>query len=345
MNLRSYIELLSSRRRLLRVADEVECHLAVGEITRSCGTPVLFENLKGYQGWRLFTNGLCEHSLIGLALGLPPEATHGDITRAFRDRISSPVQPCMVEDGPVYENINTNTANLATLPVPHWHPRDGRRYLGTWHLNITRDPENGSRNVGIYRMQLLSPTLATVSTSPNSHLGRHVAKARRMGVPLPMAVAIGVGETAIMAAASGSSSADEFEMAGGLSGKPLQLLKCKTIGLEVPADSEIVVEGFIQTDRRAQDGPYFDYTGTTNTNPHAFVFEVTGLMYRNDPIFRGASIGEPGAEDHQLFAALADVDLVDFHGLRIKQKLQSFALRERWFRTFQLMGRLGNPLS
>jgi 4-hydroxy-3-polyprenylbenzoate decarboxylase len=217
--------------------------------------------------------------------------------------------------------------------------------LGTWHINVTNDSETQQRNVGVYRMQLLDAKRATVSTSPQSHLGMQVAKAEQSGTVLPMAVAIGVPETTVMAAAASFNGADEYALAGALQQEPLKLVKCSTVDLEVPACSEIVVEGFIQPGERAQDGPYLDYAGVPNTNSCAFVFEATALSYRDNPVFRGTSIGQPGAEDHQLFAALADVGLLDFHGRRIKQKVQNFLLRRRSFQTFQLVGRLSNPLS
>jgi UbiD family decarboxylase len=113
------------------------------------------------------------------------------------------------------------------------------------------------------------------------------------------------------------------------------------VDLQVPARSEIVIEGLIQPRVRVQDGPYFDYTGKPNTNPNAFLFEATRLMFRNNPIFRGTAIGLPGAEDHQLFAFLAELGLVDFHGSRVKQAIQQLLLKRRFFRAFQLAGKMG----
>jgi UbiD family decarboxylase len=102
--------------------------------------------------------------------------------------------------------------------------------------------------------------------------------------------------------------------------------------LEVPASSEIVIEGFIHPHRRVQDGPFFDFTGKPNTNPTAYLFEATQLMFRNGAIFRGASIGNPGAEDHELFAFLAALNLVDFSGAEL--------LKRRMFRAFQSLSKL-----
>ena len=343
MGMRAYLNLLAKYGLLVRVEHEVDCILELGRVTRECQSPLLFEQIKGFPGWRVFTNGLCSNSLIGIALGLLPGATRGEISRELRARTASLIKPCLVPDGPVMENVQLAAIDLTNLPIPQWHPSDGGRYLGTWHINITRDPENGARNVGVYRMELLNSRQATVSTSANSHLGQHVAKSEKLGRPLPMAVAIGVSETTLMAAAAGISGVDEFELASALQTEPLQLVKCKTIDLEVPAMSELVIEGFIRNGERAQDGPYFDYAGKTTTNGSAFVFEATGMMYRNNPIFRGSSIGQPGAEDHQLFAALADVGLIDFHGNPLKRRMQNLLLRRRNFKAFQFVGGLENP--
>ena len=133
----------------------------------------------------------------------------------------------------------------------------------------------------------------------------------------------------------------QYQFAGGLETEPLQLLKCETVDLEVPANAEIAIEGLIKPGERVQDGPYLDYAGKANTNPKAFLFEATRLMFRNNPVFRGTSVGIPGAEDHQLFSVLARLNLVDFHGRRSRQLAQNQFLKKRFFRAFQFAGRLG----
>jgi 4-hydroxy-3-polyprenylbenzoate decarboxylase len=281
--------------------------------------------------------------LIALVLGLDFGQSCEQVIAEAKKRAKNPMVPAVVELGPVMQNVVRATdIDFLKFPVPQWNTRDAGRYIGTWHINVTKDPESRTRNVGVYRMQVLGPKQATVSTSATSHLGLHVAKAERMGRALQMAVAIGVSETVMMAASAACPYGfDEYEFAGGLEMKSLQLIKCQTVDLEVPADSEIVIEGFIQPGARVQDGPYFDYAGKENTNRNAFLFEATGLMFRNDPIFRGTSVGMPGAEDHQLFSILAQLRLVDFHGRRSKQLVQNSLLRKKLFKLFQFVGRLG----
>jgi UbiD family decarboxylase len=239
--------------------------------------------------------------------------------------------------------VVSDSIDLLKLPVPQWHPEDAGRCIGTWHINVTTDPETCIRNIGVYRMQVLGSRLATVSASPKSHLAVHIAKAEKQGKALEMAVAIGVSEALVIAAAAAYPyGSDEYELAGALQQKSVQLIPCQTVQLQVPAESEIVLEGVIRPGVRVTDGPYFDYAGKTNVNPNAFLFEVNRVMFRNEPIFRGSSVGLPGGEDHQLFAFLSALGLVNFHGRRSRQVIQNQLLRRRLFRAFQLVGRVGS---
>ena len=331
-SLRAFIHAVDCAGRLVRVREPVDWRCELGRRARASKSPLLFENIVDYPGQRVFTNGLRDVSLIGIALGLGTRWGREELIAEARHRAAMPIAPLMVERGPVMENVLEGDAvDLTRFPVPHWNEQDCDRYIGTWHINVTCDPETMARNVGLYRMQMLGPRRATVSTSPGSHLAQHVAKAERTGDPLAMAMAIGVGEATVMAAAAGCpSGVDEFALAGGFRGWALDLVRCGTVNLEVPADAEIVVEGFIHPNVRVQDGPYFDYTGTVNTNPNAFLFEATRIMHRDDAIFRGTSIGVPGAEDHQLLSILAEIKLLDFHGSSVKKSFQDMVLRERF---------------
>ena len=341
--LRHFIQRLSDNGRLVRVKKPTEWRFEIGRMTRQSRSPLLFENIREYPGQQVFTNGLSDIDSIALALGFEAGRSRKSLLTEARRRMASPLKPEIVQTSTVFENIiSARELNLLQLPVPHWSYKDRARYLGTWHINVTKDPETGSRNIGVYRMQLLGPTRATVSASPSSHLARQFAKAEKQGRSLPMAVAIGVSEAVVIAAAAAyPDGMDEYDLAGALQQLPVSLISCQSAPLEVPADSEIVIEGAIQPFVRVQDGPYFDYTGTPNTNPNAFLFEATRLMHRSNPIFRGAAIGVPGAEDHQLFAFLAALNLVDFHGSRLKQTVQNFLLKQRLFRVFQFSGKIG----
>ena len=332
--LRGFIDHLDRAGLLKRTTGLVDWKFEIGRRTREAKDPTLFEDVRGYPGQKVFTNGLRTSACFALALGLGPELPMLEIVAEAERRLAEPLRPTIIEESPVLENVREgDTLDLRSLPVPHWNERDAGRYIGTWHLNISKDPDSGVRNVGVYRMQLLGANQATVSTHPQSDLARHLAKAEQRDLPLPMAVAIGVPEVAVIAAAGAfPPSQDEYEIAGALGKAPLDLIRCRDIDLEVPAETEIVIEGFIHPHTRVQDGPYFDFTGMTNTNPAAFLFNATRLMFRNAPIFRGTSIGNPGAEDHQLFAFLAALNLVDFSGAEL--------FRRRMFGAFQSLSKM-----
>lgn len=345
MNFREFINLLSREGCLKRITRLVDWKIELGEIARNCNMPLLFENIKDYPGLRVFTNGLSTFSAISLALGVQ----HGKDRKATIDgvrlKVASPIKPVVVNTGPVLQNVAAGRdIDLFRFPIPQWSVHDAGRYIGTWHANVTRDPETGSRNLGVYRMQVLGPNQATVNTSAHSHLSQHVAKAEKKGQPLEMAVVIGACEPVVMAAAAAYPyGSDEYDLAGGLCGESVRLIRCKTVNLEVPSESEIVIEGLIKPGVRVQDGPYFDYAGEPTTNPSAYLFEATNIMFRNDPIFRGAAVGCPGAEDQQLFSLLSELNLFDFHGSRSRRKVQSHLIKSRLFRAFQLAGRITVP--
>lgn len=343
MNLRDFIDHLERHSQLHRVVQPVDWKYELGYMTRRSQVPLLFENIKDYPGHCVFTNGLIRQENIALALGIAWAGSR-KLIEELRRRAARPVPATRVSSSPVFDHsVEESKINLLALPVPHWNEVDAGRYLGTWHLNISRDPEDRTYNLGVYRMQVLGPRLATISTSSKSHLGIHFLKAEAKGRPLETAVAIGVSEFLVMAAGSGyPCGRDEYELAGGLQKKSVNLVKCRSVDLEAPADTEILIEGFIRPGQRVVDGPYFDYAGKATCNSQAFVFEATHMSYRDRPIFRGAVVGHPGAEDLQVFSVLAKIGLFDFHGSRAKRALQSLLLREHLFRGFQWVGRIAS---
>jgi len=343
MDLRSFIEKLNERGQLHRIGRQVDWKYELGEITRSDLAPLLFENIKDYPGHRVFTNGLISIAAIGLALAVEAGKSRKELVREVRKRVANPIALTRVQSGPIFQNVlEGEGVDLLKLPVPHWNICDAGRYIGTWHVNISRDPEDGSHNLGVYRMQILGPREATISTSSKSHLGIQFAKAEAMGKPLDVAVAIGVSEALFIAAAAGyPGGKDEYELAGALQEKSVELIKCPSIDVEAPADAEILIEGHVLPNVRVLDGPYFDYAGKATSNPKAYLFEATRILFRNSPIFRGAIVGHPRAEDLLLFSVLSEVGLFDFHGSRLRRALQIIFLKEHRFKACQLAGRIG----
>jgi len=341
--LREFIAGLDHTGLLVRRTAPTDWRFQLGELSRQSDSPLLFERIKDYPGYKLFTGGLSSIPSIALALGLEPATPQLELVRVLKGRLSRPQPTLEVRTGlPPTTSATGSQVKLYNLPVPWWSEIDAGRYVGTWHLNITKDPETGKRNAGIYRMQVLSENQTTVSVSPRSHLAMHLEQCERARRPLEMAVAIGVAEPLIMAAAAALPyGTDELTVAGGFLTQPVEVAKCRTVDLEAPANAEIVLEGKILPGAWVTDGPYLDYAGIPSVNPRAFLFEVTAVTSREQPIFRGMAVGRRGAEDHQLFALLSRLGLVDFHGSHFRQRLQNILLRRRCFRLFQWAGRVG----
>ncbi len=346
---RGFVGLLEEADELIKVGDEVDWNLEVGERTRaeaaSRNRAVLFERVRGYENARILTNALGSPSRIGLALGLPAHRSFREVRGVVRTRLAQSVPPVRVlEPGGRRDTYVGRDLDLATLPVPWWSAEDAGRYLGTWHVNITCDPETGERNVGVYRMQLVDERTALVSASAGSHLVAQARRAEQLGVALEMVVAIGVAEPLVLAAGMAvAPGTDELSLAGALASAPILVTPGEVVGIDVPVDAEIVIEGRLLPGERLAEGPFVDYAGVPTANPRALVFEASLLGVRKNAIFRGAAIGRTRAEDHLVYALLASAGCLDFHGSRLRHHLQAVCLKAGWYRPFQLLGQVHPP--
>jgi UbiD family decarboxylase len=229
-------------------------------------------------------------------MGLPQETPVKDLINEYRRRIDKPIDPVLVNCGPCKENIvRGEDLDLLKFPVPYWHPRDGGRYIGTWYALISKDLETGTRNAGLYRMMVVDKDTIAIGFLPFSHLGLHYSKAEDAGKPLPVAAVIGCDELLVMAAAAPYPyGVDEIAMAGALKQMPIELVKCETSNIEVPANAEIILEGEILPYERVEEGPFGEHTGyhggPVRMRP---IFKVKCITYRNNPILRGTVLTKP----------------------------------------------------
>ncbi len=341
--MQSLVEKLDKEGILYRVSDTVNWKYELGEIARTSRRPVLFERIDKYPNFTVLCNVLSTPGSFNAALG--NDGTRAaDVVRFISRRKRKRIAPTFIR-ADWERDYSENSVNLYNLPVPWWHPDDAGRYIGTWHVNITGRPETGTRNVGVYRMQILDRNHTTLSVSPHSHLNHHMQEAEMRGEPLPMGVGIGVPEPLVIAAAASlDENDDEAEFAGALMNTPVHLTFGKTVDCVVPGTAEIILEGRIVPGERVTDGPFMDYAGVPDSNPHAYVYEVTRIAHNDRAIFRGTSVGLPGAEDHMLFSALARVGLTDFHGSRLRHLVQTFCFRRELFSLLQLSGRFSQGL-
>lgn len=196
--------------------------------------------------------------------------------------------------------------NLLHFPVPRWHELDGGRYIGTDDLVITRDPEEGWVNVGTYRIMVHGPDRVALHMSPGKHGRVHKDKYHAQGKPLPIAVSFGHHPiNFVVASTDVPNRVNEYDYAGGILGKPLQVVQGPLTGLPIPADAEIAIEGEVAVDDVMPEGPFGEWTGYYASNqPAVPVIQVKALYFRNDPILCGFPLLKPSAGDNLHFSLM-----------------------------------------
>jgi 4-hydroxy-3-polyprenylbenzoate decarboxylase len=312
-SLREWIEKLEAEGELSRVKAEVDWNLEIGGIMREAcdrrGPALLFDNIKDYKDTlcrKLFTGSLSTFSKVALMLGLPKETPYVDLIKVWRERSKKRVKPVTIATGPCKENIlKGSDVDLFQFPVPHWSKLDAGRYIGTFHAVVTKDPDTQWENSGVYRQMIHDKNSTSMSVAQGQHIWMHWRKWRRRGQNLPLAVAIGWDPVLpAVSAAPVPAGVDEWEVMGALRGEPVELVRCETVDLRVPASSEIVLEGEVITDPKTfkNCGPFAEYPGYYGTKSQRPVFKVNCITFRNDPIFQGTLTGKPIVEDHRVGA-------------------------------------------
>ncbi len=283
--LRSFLESIDNR--VLHIRDEVEPITQVGYLCSESTGPLMFHNLKGFPGWRLTDILIKDRYGQAAALGV------ADVKEVCpflaRQMSKGKGGSVMVDDGPVKEvRMLGNDVNLHSLPIPVHSHGDAGRYLGSG-VTITKDPETGIRNESIIRMQLTDDPKKATFWMAARHNYAHYMKYVARDEPMPMAFAIGLHPVyEIMANWSGRhEDFDELEYGAGVLGEDIEMIKCDTIDLEVPAHAEIVIEGLVHPSDRLPEGPFGEFTtfGSGAEGP-APVYQITGITHRKEPIFR-----------------------------------------------------------
>ena len=300
-DLRDFINDLEEKNELARVRAEVDWNEEIGAITREIasqyGPALLFENIKGHKDTlcrRLFTNGTGTKKRLCWILGVSENTHDRDIVRVFKERFANPVKPVIVSTGPVKENlIKGDDVDLYQLPVPKWNPLDGGRYIMTSGSVVTRDPDSGTLNAGTYRGMIGSRNTIGVLLATTQGWGMHFVKHKNRNEAMPVAVVLGWDQS-LFIAASTPVIHPEYDMAGSLRRAPVELVKCETNDLMVPASAEIVLEGFVSPDPETftPEGPFSEYPGYYGgTKSPKHTIKVTCITFRNDPIFHGCLTG------------------------------------------------------
>jgi UbiD family decarboxylase len=303
-DLRGFIDHLEKEDELAIVNTEVDWKREIQGIVRktfdSQGPALLFKNVKDHNS-PLFVGGTATYDRFAVALRLHKKTELVDLIMAFASKIRTSIKSEVITSGPCKENIIKNdNIDITKFPVPLWNDMDGGRYFGTWHALVTKDPETDWINAGMYRMMIHDKNTLGVLLANDQHIGMHYRKYRDMNKAMPAAVVVGMDPVVPIAAATPfAAGVCEYDMAGALRGSPLELVKCETSDLLVPATAEIVVEGEIPPNERRMEGPFGEWMGHYGGNPRPRpVFNIKCITFRNNPIYQGTMEGKPVNEDH-----------------------------------------------
>lgn len=297
-DLRAYLDEVKDVR--IDVHREVDPLANVGALCDASEWPIVFHALKGFSGWRLVDRLVSRRELQARILGCPPDRVVHTLADALQRIGTGEVK--VVGAGPVQTVVRKGAdADLTALPHCIHSENDAGRYIGGG-ICMTRDPESRIRNLAFLRHQIKGPRRTGFLVLPR-HTWRHQQKYERAGEPMPMAIVIGVHPAYEIATCyTGKVEQDELDLAAVLLGEPVELVRCATIDMEVPAHAEIVIEGHVLPGVRENEGPFGEVTNYTAGQGQNPVFEVTAITTRRDPIYR--HIQATRFTDHQVLGAL-----------------------------------------
>jgi len=209
------------------------------------------------------------------------------------------LMPKTVGDAACHEIVDKH-ASLDSLPILKCWPEDGGKYI-TFPLVFTKDPETGVRNIGTYRMQVFDARSTGMHWQRHKGGAQHYRVAERLGKRLDVAVALGPEPVLpYCATAPMPEGLDELLLAGFLARRRIELVKCITVDLEVPASSHIVLEGYVEPGERRREGPFGDHTGLYSQPDDFPVFHLTCITQRKKPVYLTTVVGVPPMEDYYL---------------------------------------------
>jgi len=301
-DLREFIKRVEKEGELTRVKVEVDTKYEVGAICRrnlnlggvEKNQALFFEKPKGYS--TPIAAGLIDsRSRYYLAL----ETNRENFIQDFLKRAENPIAPRLVKEGPCKENVILGKdVDLMKFPIPTWNEKDGGPYITLGHTTV-KDPDSGVRNVGLYRHMVHDGQHVGILAAQYRQLAQFAKKLHARGEPLPVAIIIGavpvVDASSIVALPPGK---DELGLAGALQGAPIDVVKCETVPLEVPATAEIIIEGEIRPGEMRDEGTFGEFPGYYGGEriPRP-VISVKAITHRKDPIYHCCYEGRPPTLD------------------------------------------------
>ncbi len=321
-DLQNFINVLKEKKELMEINFPVSSFLEITEITDRASKnkglsnkALLFNNVQDY-GMPVLTNAFGSFERMALSLGVNnlkqitsrieelikpeiPDTLIGKASLMPKLLEVSQFFPQMINNAVCQEVVITdlNQPILDKLPILHCWPQDGGAFI-TLPLVITKNPHTGNRNMGMYRLQKFDNTTTGMHWHKHHDGAKNFYEAKKLGKLFEVAVALGCDPAITYAAtAPVPSGIDEMIFAGFLRKKPVKLVKCKTVDIEVPADAEIVLEGFIDLDEERIEGPFGDHTGYYSLADSYPVFHITCMTHRKNPVYPATIVGRPPQED------------------------------------------------
>lgn len=317
-DLREYVESLEKIDQLKRIKTRVSVDLEIAEILRRVmykneGPAVLFENVEGY---KIPVLGNAFGSLRRLKIALDMEnfeeigermsaLTRLKIPQGLLNKFKmlpklseiADYGPKSVNSGPITEVIETSNPSLDILPIIKSFPKDSGRFI-TFGITVTKNPETQIRNMGVYRLQVIDSKKAIMHWQIHKRGALHYEMNKENSQKTEVAIVIGADPATVFSAvAPVPEGLDKFLFAGITRKNGIDLVKCRTIDVEVPATAEIVLEGYVDPSELNVEGPFGDHTGYY-TPPEPFpTFTLTGIMMRKNPIYLTTVVGKPILED------------------------------------------------
>lgn len=310
-SLRRHLQALDAACKLHRFDEPADVDNDVSAVSyktyTALGKACLFANVTGFPDWEVASQLVMDRAMWAVALGV----AEASVVETFARRLTQPVAPMLVDEGPVQEIIEAGDAvDLMKIPAMWTSQRDPGRYFASG-MCIIKDPQTGIRNMSVHRAQILGRNTTGYYMLPRQAMRIHQMH-QQLGRPMQAAMVFG-GHPLIMFAAGfvAPFGMDELAIAGGLLGEPVRLVKCRTIDIEVPADAELVLEGEILPDEIAPEGPFGEVTGTYSKVGTAPVFRVKAITRRTKPVFYAMTCGMPPSDAHSITCAVVEAKLAD----------------------------------
>ena len=320
-------------------------------VPRDDGPAVIFDEVPGCpKGFRLLVN-VFAGKRRGMTLGFPQGLTKQELSQAYFEHYQKKqrhIPPVIVDTGSVFENVVTGAdVDIEKFPTPIWHVNDGGRYIGTGCYSVTMDPDERWINVGCYRAMVQDKKSVSLLMVPGKHGYMHREKYFKRGEKMPLALVVG-GDPLFffMGGTEHPYGLCEYDIVGGMRGKPVELVRGKITGLPFPANAEIVLEGFLSNENRKNEGPFGEWTGyyASEESPQP-VLEIGAIYHRNDPILLGVPPIGGGSDEmaryraimrsamlmHELHGAgVPDVAQVWCHEVGASRMLHGIAIKQRY---------------